>query len=137
LAGTIDGLVITQGQPAEFKADLQTVEKSGVSQWISVETLNKITILSSGNEAGFIYGTLAEFFDFYRYSEMGFKAALKNDTLILRGVESKEGKDYLVVGTLLPPTVNIVSYTQEVSFSELMRRLERVRDAGKPHQSGK
>ena len=130
LSGTVEDLVITQGQPAEFRADIQTVEKPGVSQWISVEALNKITVLSSGNEAGSIYGGLAGFFDFFRYSKLGFKASLKNDKLILRGIETKSGQDYLVVGTLLPPTVNIVSRTQEIGFSELLRRLERVQKSG-------
>lgn len=126
LAGTIEDLVITRGQPAEFKADIQTVGKPGFSQWISVEALNKITVLSSGNEAGFLYGGIAGFFNFFRYSTLGFKAALKNDKMILRGIETRNGQEYLVVGTLLPPTVNIVSHTQEIGFSELLRRLERV-----------
>jgi hypothetical protein len=124
--GKIEDLVIMNGQPAEFRADIQTVEKSGVGQWISVEALNKITVLSSGNEAGAIYGGIAGFFDFFRYSKLGFKASLKNDKMTLRGIETRNGQEYLVVGTLLPPTVNIVSHTQEISFGELMRRLERV-----------
>jgi hypothetical protein len=132
LAGSIDGLVVTQGQPAEFRADIRSVDKAGVSQWISVEALNKITVLSSGNEAGFIYGGIAEFFDFFRYSKLGFKASLKNDKLILRGIETRNEQEYLVVGTLLPPTVNIVSYTQEIDFSELLHRLERVQKSGNP-----
>jgi hypothetical protein len=135
LAGAIRDLVFTQGQPAEFKADLHTVDRPGVSQWISVEALDKITVLSSGNEAGSIYGGLAGFFDFFRYSKLGFKAALKNDKLILRGVESKDGKEYLVVGTFLPPTVNIISHTQEIGFSELLRRLERIKKKGAPKSS--
>ena len=132
LAGTIEDLVITHGQPAEFRADIQTVDKAGVSQWISVEALNKITVLSSGNEAGFIYGGIAGFFDFFRYSKLGFKAALKNDKMILRGIETRNGQEYLVVGTWLPPTVNIVSHTQEIGFSELLRRLERVQKGDSP-----
>ncbi|MGH7830684.1 MAG: AsmA family protein, partial [Candidatus Binatia bacterium] len=111
LAGAIEDLVITHGQPAQFRADIHTVGTPGVSQWISVEALNKITVLSSGNEAGAIYGGIAGMFDFFRYSKLGFKAALKNDKLTLRGIETKNGQEYLVVGTLLPPTVNIVSHT--------------------------
>jgi hypothetical protein len=130
LTGTIDDLVITQGQPAAFKADIQTVNKPGISQWISVEALNKITVLSSGSDASSFYGGLAGFFDFFRYSKLGFKAVLKNDKMTLRGVETRNGQEYLVVGTLLPPTVNIVSHTQEIGFSELMRRLERLQKAG-------
>jgi len=128
LAGTVEDLVITQGQPSEFKADIQTVEKPGVSQWISVEALNKITVLSSGNEAGLLYSGLAGFFDFFRYSKLGFKATLKNDKIKLRGIETRGGQEFLVVGTLLPPTVNIVSHSQEIGFSELLRRFERVKE---------
>jgi hypothetical protein len=130
LGGTIEGLVLSHNQPSQFKADIKTIDKAGVSQWISVEALNKITVLSSGNEAGGIYGGVAGFFDFFRYSKLGFKAALKNDKLVLHGIESKDGKEYLVVGTLLPPTVNIISHTQEIGFNELLRRLERIQQTG-------
>jgi hypothetical protein len=130
LSGTIDGLVLTQGQPAAFSADIHTIERPGIDQWISVEALNKITVLSSGNEAGAVYGGIAGFFDFFRYSKLGFKASLKNDKLMLRGIETRNGQEYLVVGTVLPPTVNIVSHTQEIGFSELMSRLKRIQRTG-------
>ncbi len=136
LAGAIRDLVITQGQPAQFEADIHSVEKSGVSQWISVEALNKIIVLSSGSEAGAIYGGIAGLFNFFRYSKLGFKATLKNDTLVLHGVESNNGNEYLVVGSLLPPTVNIISHTEEIGFSELLRRLERIQRSGSPKSSG-
>jgi hypothetical protein len=126
LEGTVKGLVITAGQPAAFYADIHSVERSGVSQRISVESLNKITVLSSGTEAGALYGGIASFFDSFRYSKLGFKASLKNDKLSLRGVESRPDGEYLVIGSLLPPTVNVVSHTQVIAFSELLRRLERV-----------
>jgi hypothetical protein len=128
LRGTVSDLVVTHGQPARFRADLHTVPTRGVDQWISVEALNQITVLSSGNEAGALYGGLAGFFDFFRYSKLGFKAELRNDRLRLRGIESRDGQEYLVVGTFLPPTVNVISHTQTIGFSELLRRLERIRE---------
>lgn len=131
LEGTVKDLVITNGQPAQFAAEIHTVQKSGVGQWISVEALNKITVLSSGNDAGALYGGLAGFFDNFRYSRLGFKATLKNDSLTLRGIESRDGKEYLVVGTLLPPTVNIISHTHQIGFGELVKRLERITASGK------
>jgi hypothetical protein len=127
LEGTINDLVITQGQPAEMRVDLRSVERSGVEQRISVEALNNITVVSSGQEAGALYGGLAGFFDSFRYSKLGFKATLRNDRLTLRGVESDGDKEYLVVGSWLPPTVNIISHTQTIAFSELLRRLERIK----------
>ena len=126
LDGVVNDLVITDGQPARFQAQAETVERPESSQWINVEALNKITILSSGQDSNVLYGGLAGFFENFRYSKMGFRASLSNDKLILRGVESRDGKEFLVVGTLLPPTVNIISHTQEIGFSELLRRLERI-----------
>ena len=127
LEGSIDDLVITDGQPSQFRADLHSVERRGIDQRISVDALNKITVLSSGQEAGALYGGLAALFDSFRYSKLGFKATLRNDRLTLHGVESQGDKQLLVVGSFLPPTVNIVSHTQNIAFSELVRRLERIK----------
>ena len=132
LEGSIDNLVLTDGQPSELRADLHSVDRGG-EQRISVEALNKITVLSSGEDAGALYGGLAGFFDSFRYSKLGFKATLKNDRLTLRGVESHGDQEMLVVGSFLPPTVNIVSHTQNIAFSELLRRLERINKSDKPN----
>jgi hypothetical protein len=126
LEGTVGDLIITDGQPAQFGADLHSVDRGG-EQRISVEALDKITVLSSGQSAGGLYGGLAGFFDSFRYSKLGFKAILRNDRLTLRGVETRGHEEYLVVGSFLPPTVNIVSHTQAIAFSELIRRLERIK----------
>jgi hypothetical protein len=135
LAGTVNNLVLTAGQPSSFVADLHSVEQSGVSQRISVESLNKITVLSSGQDAGALYGGIAGFFDSFRYSKLGFKATLKNDKLKLRGVESRDEQEYLVVGSFIPPTVNVISHTQEIAFLELLRRLERIQKADTPQKT--
>ena len=135
LAGTVSDLVVTAGQPSSFTADIHSVEESGVSQRISVESLNKITVLSSGQDAGALYGGIAGFFDSFRYSKLGFKATLKNDKLKLRGVESRDEQEYLVVGSFIPPTVNVISHTQEIAFLELLRRLERIQKADTPQKT--
>jgi hypothetical protein len=132
LEGTVSDLVITNGQPAQLRADVHTVERPGSSQWISVEALDKITVLSSGGDGSLIYGGIAGLFDNFRYSKMGFKASLKNDKLILRGIESRDGKEFLVVGSLLPPTVNVISHSQEIGFRDLVKRLEQIRQSDKP-----
>jgi hypothetical protein len=132
LEGSIENLILTDGQPSELRADLHSVDRGG-EQRISVEALNKITVLSSGEDAGALYGGLAGFFDSFRYSKLGFKATLKNDRLILRGVESRGDQEMLVVGSFLPPTVNIISHTQSIAFSELLKRLERINKTDKPN----
>ena len=57
---------------------------------------------------------------------MGFRCHLENDQFTLDGVEKHDGAEYLVVGTTLPPRVNVVSHTRVISFSELVQRLSRV-----------
>jgi hypothetical protein len=132
LEGTISDLIIADGQPSQMRAEIQTVARSDSSQWISVEALNKITVLSSGQDGSLVYGGIAGFFDEFRYSKMGFKATLRNDKLTLHGIESSDGKEFLVVGSLLPPTVNVISHTQEIGFSDLMKRLEQIQKSDKP-----
>ena len=132
LEGSIDNLVLTDRQPSELSAELHSVDRGG-EQRISVEALNKITVLSSGEDAGALYSGLASFFDSFRYSKLGFRATLKNDRLTLRGVETRGDQEFLVVGSFLPPTVNIVSHTQNIAFSELVRRLERINKTDKPN----
>jgi hypothetical protein len=132
LEGTISDLIIADGQPSQMQVDVRTVARSNSSQWISVETLNKITVLSSGEDGSLIYGGIAGFFDEFRYSKMGFKATLRNDKLTLRGIESSDGKEFLVVGSFLPPTVNVISHTREIGFSDLMKRLEQIQKSDKP-----
>lgn len=126
LEGSIDDLVMIDKQPSQFRADLHTVDR-GTEQRISVDALNKITVLSSGQSAGALYGGLAGLFDSFRYSKLGFKASLKNDLLSLRGVESRGDQEFLVIGSFLPPTVNVISHTQNIVFSELVHRLERIK----------
>jgi hypothetical protein len=132
LEGTINNLIFADGQPSQMQADIHTVARSDSSQWISVEALNKITVLSSGEDGSLVYGGIAGFFDEFRYSKMGFKATLRNDKLTLRGVESNDGKEFLVVGSFLPPTVNVISHTREIGFSDLIKRLEQIQKSDKP-----
>lgn len=126
LEGSINDLAVTDNQPSQFSAEFHSVDR-GTEQRISVEALNKITVLSSGENAGSLYGGLAGFFDSFRYSKLGFKANLKNDRLTLRGVETRGDQEFLVVGSFLPPTVNIISHTQVIAFSELLRRLQSIK----------
>lgn len=131
LEGSIRDLVIAGGQPSRFIADIHTTPRRGVSQTIDVEALNKVSILGGGG-TGVLNTGIYRMFEHYRYQKIGFKGRLENDRLLLQGVESRDGKEYLVVGTFLPPTVNVVSHTQEVSFNELLKRIEGVKSSGPP-----
>lgn len=125
LEGEVRGLVIADGQPQALDADLHTVERRGVSQYVDVRAIVQLGVLGGG-DSGALTGTLLKFVDRYRYSKLGLRCRLRNDVFELRGVETKGGKDYIIKGSLLPPSVSVVSHSQVVSFSEMLRRIQRI-----------
>ncbi len=127
MQGYINNLVITKGQAESFDALIETVDRKGVRQWISVEALRKISILGSGSPASILNTGIYQFFKKYRYKKMGFKGSLRNDTFHLLGVEAEGNRQYLVRGGLLPPRVDVINYTQDVSFQEMIKRLNRIK----------
>jgi hypothetical protein len=130
LQGYVKDLVIANGQPESFEALVETVKRRGVGQKISVEALEKISIIGTGFSARVLNRVIYQLFKEYKYSKMGFRGWLKNDTFLLLGIEMEGEKGYLVKGGLLPPKVNVISYVQVISFREMVKRLKRVRLVG-------
>lgn len=124
LDGEVEGLAIAAGQPVRFDASLGTVARTRVPQKISFTAIRQISILGGSGSDPLSQGVLS-FFDEYRYAKMGLHCSLRNDRFVLRGVEEHEGRDFLVVGSWLPPTVNVISHNQVISFSEMVKRLSR------------
>jgi len=125
IGGEVDGLVLVDGQPVSFDARVATVPRTGLAQRISVRAIRQISILGGSGGDPFSQGVLS-LFDEYRYAKMGFRCSLENDRFLLRGVEEVDGREYLVVGAVLPPRVSVVSHTRVIAFSELVRRLARI-----------
>jgi hypothetical protein len=128
LNGYVKSLVITNGEVEKFEISLETVKKKGGSQWISVKALKKISILGSGGSTSILDRGIYRFFKRYRYEKMGFKGELRNDNMTLHGIIKKGDKEYIVKGGLFPPRVDVISYTQNISFKELVRRLKRIKE---------
>jgi len=132
ITGIMDGyvrdLVITNGEVEGFDILLETVKKRGIGQWISVKALKKISILGSGGPTSILDRGIYRLFKRYRYEKMGIRARLRNNRMVLHGVTSQDGREYIVKGGLLPPKVDVISYAQEISFKELVRRLRRIKE---------
>jgi hypothetical protein len=129
ISGTIEGAIrnlsLVDGQPVAFDAWMKTMP-SDEPKRISVAAIRKISILGSGADP--LFQGILGFFDEYRYAKMGFRCRLRNDVFTLEGVETHDGKEYLVVGTRPPPQVNVISHNQRIAFSEMVRRLQRLRE---------
>lgn len=123
--GAVGNLLIVDRQPVSFDAWMETVERPGVAQRISVSAIRQLSILGGSGGDPISQGVLGLFED-YRYAKMGFRCRLENDRFALRGVERIDGREYLVVGARVPPRVNVVSHTQVISFPDMVRRLQRI-----------
>jgi len=126
MRGELRDLVIVNGQAQRFQGYLETYRKKGVEQRISVEALKKISILGTGSSASVLDRGIYQFFRDYRYEQIGFRATLRNDNLLLLGLGQGNETQYLVKGGLLPPKVDVITYNQNISFKELVSRLKRI-----------
>jgi hypothetical protein len=102
---------------------------------VDVRAIVQLGVLGGGDGSS-ITGTLLKMIDRYRYSALGLRCRLRNDVFELRGVESGGDKDYIIKRSLLPPSVSVVSHSHVVSFSEMLRRVERITtigEGGSPH----
>jgi hypothetical protein len=130
ISGTINDLVVVKGQAESFTGSLATVKTKGIKQTINVEALKNISILGSGASVSILDRGIYRFFRNYGYSKIGFSASLKNDNLLVLGIGGEDGVGYLVKGGLLPPKVDVINYTQNISFKEMVKRLMRIKQAG-------
>jgi hypothetical protein len=96
---------------------------------VSVAALQQLTILGGAGPNALTRGML-NFFDEYRYAKMGLRCSLRNDRFILHGIAEHDGKDFLVVGAMLPPTVNVISHNEVIAFREMVKRLRRIFASG-------
>ncbi len=126
ISGSIKDLVVVNGQAQSFNAQLATVRKKGINQRISVDALKKISILGTGTSTSILDKGIYRFLKKYRYQKIGFNASLNNDNLVLLGLDSRDNVGYLVKGGLFPPKVDVINYTQNVSFKEMVKRLKRI-----------
>lgn len=129
--GEVKNLVIANRQAQRFDAFMESVKRKGIGQRINVEAIKKISILSSGMNTSLLNRGIYRFFKDYRYEKIGFRASLRNDAMSLSGTTVEGDKRYLIKGGLLPPKVDVISHTSNISFQEMVKRLKRVRQMEK------
>jgi hypothetical protein len=133
--GAVHDLVVVNREPVAFEAWLETVRREGVSQVISVDAVRQISIIGGTSTDPLSQGVL-RFFDEYRYAKMGLRCTLHNDLFRLQGIEREGNREYLVVGATLPPRINVISHSQRISFSEMVKRLRQAASINEaPHRS--
>ncbi len=129
--GIVDGYIrnlrLLGTTPSRFNARLET--RPGGKRDISVRALNNLAILSQGGVSSALSRGIYRFIDYYRYRRIGILFTLDRDLFQLKGT-AREGTDrFLVDGGILPPKIDIIAPPSAISFSEMLRRLQRMERA--------
>lgn len=124
--GALTGFTMEYGQPASFTLELESVERSGVSQRISMEAIQSISVLGTGADSPLNQG-ITQFFREYPYSKIGFRCVLNNDQFSVNGTIHERGQEYLVRRGFLRG-VDVVNQNPDnmISFKDMQERVGRL-----------
>lgn len=129
--GIVDGYVhdlrLFGTTPAKFSAAVESRPEGRRN--ISVKALSNLSILSQGGLSAALSRGVYRFIDFYRYRKIGIACELNLDVFNLRGVARADTDRFLVYGGLLPPKIDIIAPPSAISFSEMLKRLQRIERA--------
>lgn len=130
--GIVDGdirqLRLFGATPSHFVARLES--RTTGRRDISVKALNNLSVLSQGSFMSVLGRGLYRFIDFYRYRKLGLYCRLENDRFQLRGTAGGATGHKLVDGGWLPPKIDIIAPEGDISFKEMLRRLQRIDRSG-------
>jgi hypothetical protein len=128
LQGRVKGLEVAYGQPQAFDLLLETVERQGVSQKISIKAIENIAQIGGGQSPFMgLAGSFAAFFKQFPYEKIGVHSTLENDVFRINGTVLEGGTEYLVKRGGISG-VNIVNQNPDsrVSFRDMVKRIKRV-----------
>lgn len=126
--GHVHNLRLFGKTPARFTAEFATRETG--KRNISVKALNNLTVISQGGVSQALSQGIYQFIDFYRYRKIGMACTLEKDVFRLEGTARPGSLKYLVDGGILPPRIDVVISSPEISFTEMLRRLQRIERTG-------
>jgi hypothetical protein len=126
IQGSLRRFVMEYGQPASFMLELESVETRGITQRISMDAIQSISILGTGAGSALNRG-ITQFFREYPYSKIGFRCVLNNDHFSVNGTIHEGGKEYLVRRGFLRG-VDVVNQNPDnvISFKDMQERVKRI-----------
>jgi hypothetical protein len=131
LNGQIYNLRLSNWQPVQFDALFETPDDDPGRRRISQRAVNNISQVGGGPSAILSRGFMGLFEDF-SYKKIGLSCRLMNSVCQMDGIEPTEQGYYIVKGGGLPPWINVIGYTREVDWPELIGRLKAVSHSDGP-----
>lgn len=131
LDGRVSDLRLSNWQPVQFDAHFATPEKDKSRRRISQKAIDNLSQIGGG-VGGILSRSFLRFFEDFSYQKLGLNCILRNETCAMSGVgEAKQGY-YIVKGGGLPPRINVVGYTRQVDWPDLIERLKAVSQSSGP-----
>jgi hypothetical protein len=134
LKGQLRDFEMAYGQPQRFNLLLETVQKKGISQKISVKAVENIAQIGGGQSPFMgLAGAFASFFKKFPYEKIGIHANLENDVFTVNGTIREGGTEYLVKRGRFSG-VNVVNQNPDnrISFKDMVKRIKRIGSKGGP-----
>ena len=131
LDGHLTNLRLSNWQPVQFDAYFATPEGDKSRRRISQKAIDNLSQIGGG-VGGILSRSFLRFFEDFSYQKLGLSCILRNETCLMSGVgEAKQGY-YIVKGGGLPPRINVVGYTRQVDWPDLIERLKAVSQSSGP-----
>ena len=131
LDGRVSDLRLSNWQPVQFDAHFATPDGDKSRRRISQKAIDNLSQIGGG-VGGILSRSFLRFFEDFSYQKLGLSCILRNATCAMSGVgEAKQGY-YIVKGGGLPPRINVVGYTRQVDWPDLIERLKAVSQSSGP-----
>jgi hypothetical protein len=134
LNGQLRDVEMAYGQPQRFNLILETVQKKGISQKISVKAVENIAQIGGG-QSPFIglTGAFASFFKTFPYKKIGIQANLENDVFTVNGTIKEGGVEYMIKrGSFSGVDIINQNPDNRISFKDMVKRIRRIGSKGGP-----
>lgn len=134
IQGRVDDLVIKGHLPERFRLTLKTREVAGAAKIINLKAVENVSLLGTGfGEPGELEKGINRWFQDYAYEEIGLSCRLADDMFALRGTIFEKGREYLVRSPGFYG-IDVINRNpeNEISFSDMVERLERIRSKKEP-----
>ena len=133
LSGYIAGLRMAAWEAQAFAAFFFTPEDDDGPHIICQKAVDNITSLSGSDIGSVLSRSYLSIFENFRYERLGIGCRLRNNVCLMNGIEAASGNSYYIVkGGFLPPRLDIIGYSHEVDWPDLLSRLDRVMSDNSP-----
>ena len=127
LSGKVGDLRLLDWQPVAFDLDLYTDTSIKARRRISQRAVDNLSSIGGGAAA--LSQTVLRVFDDFAYKRLGLKCRLSNNVCRMGGVGDAASGYFIVKGSGIP-RIDIIGYSKQVDWPQLLRRLDAATRSG-------